>query len=133
MSIQGKVAQILNERDLVINKGSDHGVADGMLFQVTQPDVPIKDPDSGAELGVLARDKIKVKVFEVHPMFSLAKTYETYRASVLPPHEVALQMMRRTVTRTRKIIIPDPLRKSVIIDAEGSTVNIGDPVVQITE
>ena len=133
MSIQGKVAQILNERDLVINKGANHGVTDGMLFQVTQPDVPINDPDSGAELGVLARDKIKVKVFEVYPLFSLAKTYETYRTSVLPPAEVALEMMRRTVTRTRKIIIPDPLHKSVIIDAEGSTVNIGDPVVQISE
>ena len=134
MSIQGKVAQILNERDLVINKGSDHGVADGMLFLVTQPDVPIKDPDSGAELGVLARDKIKVKVFEVHPLFSLAKTYETYSARV--PSEVQQSLSRisgRTVTRTRKIIIPDPLHKSVIIDADGSTVNIGDPVVQITE
>lgn len=133
MSIQGKVAQIINERDLVINKGSDHGVTDGMTFQVTQPDVPIRDPDSGAELGVLRRTKIKVKVFEVHPLFSVAKTYETYRAPALSPTEMALETMRRTVTRTRKIIIPDPLHNSVIIDAEGSTVNIGDPVIQIAE
>ena len=134
MSIKGKVAAILNERDLVINKGSDDSIAEGMLFQVTQPDFPITDPDSGLELGVLARDKIKVRVVEVHPQFSVAKTYETYHAHVPSASEQVEALSRgRTVTRVRKIIMEPAGRKTVTIGIEGSTINIGDPVVQITE
>ena len=134
MPIQGKVAAILNERDLVINKGRNDGVSEGMPFQVTQPDVPIRDPDSGADLGVLTRDKIKVKVFDVHPHFSVAKTYETYSARV--PSEVQQAMARfagRTVTRVRKILAESSEQEGDTIGQEGSTVYVGDPVVQITE
>ena len=134
MSIKGKVAAILNERDLVINKGSDDNISEGMLFQVTQPEVPILDPDSGANLGVLVRDKIKVKVVEVHSQFSVAKTYETYSARMPSVYEQAESASRgRTVTRVRKIIIESPGQQTATIGLEGSTVKIGDPVVQITE
>ena len=46
MAIEGKVAAILNERDLVINRGSDSGVQEGMRFGVVEKDVPIVDPDT---------------------------------------------------------------------------------------
>lgn len=132
MPIQGKVAAILNERDLVINRGENDGVSEEMLFQVTQPNVPITDPDSGVELGVLVRDKIKVKVVEVHPQFSVAKTYETYSAHVPSLYERAESTSRgRTVTRVRKIIIESPGQNTDTIGQEGSTVKVGDPVVQI--
>ena len=134
MPIQGKVAAILNTRDLVINKGEYDGVSEGMLFQVTQPDVPINDPDSGVELGVLVRDKIKVRVVEVYPRFSVAKTYETYSAHIPSVYEQAEAASRvRTVTRVRKIIIEPEEQKTVTIGVEGSTVSIGDPVIQITQ
>ena len=134
MPIQGKVAAILNTRDLVINKGEYDGVSEGMLFQVTQPDVPVNDPDSGVELGVLIRDKIKVRVVEVYPRFSVAKTYETYSAHIPSVYEQAEAASRgRTVTRVRKIIIEPEEQKTVTIGVEGSTVSIGDPVVQITQ
>ena len=132
MPIQGKVAAILNERDLVINRGRIEGVSEGMEFQVTQPDVPIRDPDSGADLGVLTRDKIKVRVVELHPHFSVAKTYETYSARV--PSEVQQAMARfagRTVTKVRKIVTESPEQDGDTIGREGSTVYVGDPVVQI--
>lgn len=132
MAIRGKVAAILNDRDLVINKGRNDGVAEGMEFQVTQPDVPIRDPDSGLELGVLVRDKIKVRVVELHPNFSVAKTYETYSARV--PSEVQQALSRfsgRTVTRVRKILAESSEQDGDTIGREGSTVYVGDPVVQI--
>jgi hypothetical protein len=132
MPIQGKVAAILNERDLVINKGLSDGVSEGMAFQVTQPDVPIRDPDSGANLGVLVRDKIKVRVVELHPHFSVAKTYETYSARVPSEiQQVLSQRLGRTVTRVRKILNESSEQDGETIGMEGSTVNIGDPVVQI--
>ncbi len=134
MPIQGKVAAILNERDLVINKGQEDGVSEGMQFQVTQPDVPIRDPDSGVELGVLVRDKIKVRIVESHPQFSVAKTYETYSAQVPSVYEQAeLASRGRTVTRVQKIIIESPGQNTDTIGQEGSTVKVGDPVVQISE
>ena len=134
MSIHGKVAVILNERDLVINKGHDDGVSEGMLFKVTQPNVSITDPDSGVELGVLTREKINVKVFEVHQNFSVAKTYETYRFTEPSALELAQALHRgRTVTRVRKILIEPSGREGVTIGVSGSTVNVGDPVVEITE
>ena len=133
MTIRGKVAAILNERDLVINKGGNDGISEGMPFQVTQPDVPVIDPDSGAELGVLCRDKIKVKVVEVHPQFSVAKTYETYSAPDLSLGRSEPGGVQRMVTRARKILTEKSDPKTVVIGATGSTVNIGDPVIQITE
>lgn len=132
MPIQGKVAAILNERDLIINKGENDGVSEGMPFQVTQPDVPVRDPDSGADLGVLTRDKIKVKVYDVHPQFSVAKTYETYSAYLPSASEQAeLASRGRIVTRVRKIIIDSLGQNTNTIGQEGSTVRVGDPVVQI--
>jgi hypothetical protein len=137
MAIQGKVAAILNSRDLVINKGANDDVSEGMLFQVTEPNVLIEDPDSGVALGVLARDKIRVRVFEVHPQFSLAKTYETYSAREPSTFERTMANVvsttGRTVTRVRKIIMEPEGQKTVTIGVEGSTVNIGDPAVQIAE
>ena len=134
MIIRGKVAAILNERDLIINKGQNDGVSEGMPFQVTQPDVPVRDPDNGAVLGVLTRDKIKVRVVELHPHFSVAKTYETYSARV--PSEVQQALSRfsgRTVTRVRRILTESSQQEGDTIGQEGSTVYVGDPVVQITE
>lgn len=137
MAIQGKVAAILNSRDLVINKGANDDVSEGMLFQVTEPNVLIEDPDSGVALGVLAMDKIRVRVFEVHPQFSLAKTYETYSAREPSTFERTMANVvsttGRTVTRVRKIIMEPEGQKTVTIGVEGSTVNIGDPAVQIAE
>ena len=133
MAIEGKIASILNERDVVINKGSDDGITEGMRFKVNDPAVKISDPDTGDELGTMRREKIRVKVMELQPRFSIAKTYETYTA---PMSSVATQVAdafrSRMVTRVRKIILEPPDQKTVTIDVTGSTVNIGDPVVQIT-
>ena len=56
MSIHGKVAVILNERDLVINKGRDDGVSEGMLFKVTQPNVSILIRTAGSSGGTYQRE-----------------------------------------------------------------------------
>ena len=133
MSIRGKVAAILNGRDLVINKGSEDGIIEGMRFIVIQHDVPIIDPDSGSELGVLTREKIRVRVYEVQPKFSVAKTYETYSAPAPSGDRTGRGVTPRMVTRERRILTESSNPKTVTIDVTGSTVNIGDPVVQITE
>ena len=80
MGIEGKIAKILNTRELVINRGADDGVMPDMEFAVMEPQLNIIDPDTQELLGDLEREKIRVRVFETHPKFSLARTYETYQA-----------------------------------------------------
>ena len=79
MGIEGKIAKILNPRELVLNRGSDDGVSVDMEFAVIEPRLSIIDPETQEPLGELEREKIRVRVFETHPKFSLARTYETYR------------------------------------------------------
>ena len=47
MAIEGQVATIVNERELVINRGSDSGVNEGMKFKVVGGELAIKDPETG--------------------------------------------------------------------------------------
>lgn len=76
--IEGKVAAIVNSRELAINRGEAHGVYEGMRFEVldTSRGV-ITDPDTDEELGTVEGVKVRVEVVEVYPAFSVAQTYET--------------------------------------------------------
>ncbi len=132
MGINGKIAKVLNTRELVINRGSEHGVVQDMEFAVMEPQFSILDPDTNESLGYVEREKIRVRIFETYPKFSLARTYETYAAHIPSAYEQAeLTSRGRTVTRVRKIIIESHEQNTVTIGQEGSTVKIGDPVVQI--
>ena len=50
--LEGQVAAILNEREMVINIGEDAGVKRDMIFRVLDKNVPVKDPKTGEVLGV---------------------------------------------------------------------------------
>lgn len=74
--IKGKVAGILNARELVINIGKDHGVTTDMIFKILA-DTPldVKDPDTGEHLGQIDREKVRVRVSEVQDKISVCITY----------------------------------------------------------
>ena len=75
-SIRGQVALIEDDYTLVINRGAHAGVASGMVFSVsTGSDQVITDPESGRELGRLTREKLRVRVFDVAPLFARAHTF----------------------------------------------------------
>lgn len=77
-TIKGKVAKILNARELVLNIGSDVGVVTGMVFSILdQSGEDIRDPESGRVLGSLHRVKVKVKVNAVQKNMSVAITFRT--------------------------------------------------------
>src|SRR5687768_5118311 len=75
--LQGKVAQLLNARELVINLGHKQGVQTGMRFAVLGPPAEILDPDSGDLLGSVPRLKVRVQTARVEESFSICRTYET--------------------------------------------------------
>lgn len=104
--ITGKVAAVLSERRLVINRGSEHGVEPGMRFRVLEA-LDITDPDTGERLGELPREVVRVAVIDVAPRYAVAHTFETYTlppasafarvSSVLPqPREVVANSARPT-------------------------------------
>lgn len=92
----GQVALIEDDYTLVINRGAEAGVTVGMIFSVHSgaPRV-ITDPESGRELGRLSREKLRVRVFDVQPLFARAHTFvrtnDFYGLLQLPfvaaPHE----------------------------------------------
>jgi len=95
-TLTGQVALVEDDYSLVINRGGEAGVALGMVFSVySATGQVITDPESGRELGRLTREKLQVRVFEVHPLFARAHTFVRTNdfhgllglPFVAPPHE----------------------------------------------
>lgn len=75
-TLSGRVALVEDDYTLVINRGAEAGVVPGMVFAVhSDSDQVITDPESGRELGRLTREKLRVRVFDVQPLFSRAHTF----------------------------------------------------------
>jgi hypothetical protein len=72
--IEGRVAQILNHRELIINRGRNDGVAHGMTFEILigEP-LQVNDPETGESLGILERTKASVRASEVHDKFAVCQ------------------------------------------------------------
>jgi hypothetical protein len=81
--ITGQVASIVNATELVINRGSEHGIRDGMLFGILDPrTVEVVDPETSQPLGKLWRPKVVVEVVSSAGLFALAKTFRTERVNL---------------------------------------------------
>lgn len=136
MAIEGKVAVILNERELIINKGAEAGVKEGMKFKIVEPQVAIKDPDTGEALGTLTHEKIRVGIVEVQPKFSKARTYETFvdylplpKFSLPPPFPPPPTV---SVTRVRTLKYAGAPSDTPFLDyLSADFVKVGDLVVQV--
>jgi hypothetical protein len=74
--ITGRVALVEDDYTLVLNRGAEAGVTPGMVFAVhSNTGQVITDPESGRELGRLSREELRVRVFDVHPLFARAHTF----------------------------------------------------------
>ncbi|BBY28567.1 hypothetical protein [Mycolicibacterium sediminis] len=74
--VTGQVALVEDDYTLVVNRGTESGVVPGMIFAVRSGSGPvITDPESGRELGRLSREKLRVRVFDVQPLFARAHTF----------------------------------------------------------
>jgi hypothetical protein len=135
MLIEGKVATILNERELVINKGETAGVTKDMIFGVLETREGIRDPDTKEVLGSVESVKIRVKVVDVQPKLSVCRTYETYQTNIggkgqsLFPSVRFFEPPPNWVTRVKTLKPADaPFEE---LDEKGSFVRIGDRVRQL--
>jgi hypothetical protein len=129
--ITGKVAQIISIRELVINRGSEHGVRNGMEFAILNPQgARIVDPDTKEELGSVEIPKVLVKAVRVEPLLTVARTYVSHRrvtggsslSNIFAPREV--YEVVETLRLTERPYLEE-------LDETESYVKIGDPVVQV--
>ena len=139
--IRGKVARVLNTREIAINVGTSQGVTLGMRFDVMDTnEMDITDPDTGKVLGSLERPKVRVEIIHVQEDLSVAQTPETtvnlggtgisamdtfgpFARSLMPPNWVTrYETLKKTGKNTKEEL-----------DEEDSRVKIGDPIVQVLE
>ena len=133
--IQGKVARILNSRELAINIGSNNGVQVGMYFDVLDPKGEnITDPDTGKVLGSVMRPKVRVKVTKTLELLSIASTYKkkavniggrgigiaSFAEALMPAHYVNQFESLKTTEKTWEDL-----------EESESFVKTGDPVIQV--
>jgi hypothetical protein len=138
--VEGRVAQILNARELVINLGSKHGVTKGMKFSVlSESPMEIHDPATNELLDVIDREKVRVQASEVRERITVCRTYRTTKVGGrggLTASLAAIEGMRRlmepeqTVVETLRVQdaqLPPPLK------AEESYVKVNDRVVLLED
>lgn len=136
--ITGKVAGVLNERELTINIGSEKGVYEGMKFKVlTSSPIEVKDPDTKEILGTVDREKVQVKAVEIFKNYSICRTFHK---TIIESSGINMRAImasafleyrpRREIPETLKTkdsTLPPPLSE------EDSYVKKGDRVIQIIE
>lgn len=82
--MEGKVSEIIDQYTIAINIGKDKGVSNGMKFHVLEPNITIKDPQTGETLGEFDYIKATVEIITVYERFSIARSCETITTLVLP-------------------------------------------------
>lgn len=81
--IEGKVAKVVSDHEVAINRGTGDGVRLGMVFEILDASVmDIRDPETNESLGSTHRAKFRVKVTTVEEKFSLARTFKKQRKNV---------------------------------------------------
>lgn len=136
-SLRGKVARILDSRNLVINIGSQHGVKIGMYFDVMDPKGDdIRDPDTNEILGYVERPKVRIRITDVQDKLSVASTYKKTTINVggkgtaISFGFVEALMPPKWVTKYETLKTDEQTWED--LNEEESRVKSGDPVSQVT-
>ena len=122
--IRGKVARVLNNREIVLNIGTANGVAVNMYFDVIDVDeLDIRDPDTNQLLGSIERSKIRVKVIHAQEKLSVAACH---------PYVSARQWKSGGWKSSTGTL--GPFAKLLLESSEAdSAASVGDAVVQVIE
>jgi hypothetical protein len=75
--IEGKIAKIVDERTVIINRGAEAGVREGMKFAILAGGDAVADPDTGEALGTWEVVKDYVKAAHVQEKISVCTAART--------------------------------------------------------
>lgn len=133
--LRGKVAAILNERELAINIGTTDGVKPGMKFKVlAEYPTEVFDPETSERLGTIDREKVRVQATEVRERMSICRTYRTrYIPGGLLYHYAEAFDLYRPSRKVPETLKADDSSRLPPLPEEQSYVKIGDRVVQLAE
>ena len=74
MTVEGKVAKVLGNNEIVLNRGRVDGVRTGMVFDVFTPGgEEVWDPDTGETLGTVEDIKAHAEITEVKDRLAVAR------------------------------------------------------------
>lgn len=129
--ITGKVAIILNTRELAINIGKKDGVKVDMIFKILSPNsITIKDPDTQKIIVSIKREKTRVKAIEVNDDYTICRTYRTKTIEGFNPLATMADLISGPRTITESLKAEDSERPTPLSEEE-SYVKIGDIVESI--
>ncbi len=81
--VSGKVIRILNDQEIVLNRGATEGLAEGDYVGIIDPETEdMTDPDTEENLGSIRRYKVALRVTQVSERLAIAATYKTKRVNV---------------------------------------------------
>ena len=136
--VVGRVAQVLNARELVINIGSDAGVTKGRRFKVlAERALEVKDPETGEVLDAVDREKTRVEATEVRPKIAICRTYRIVGSA--PWSEVLALTLRGSLsegladTRRPETLHVDDSTLPPPLPPEASYVSVNDRVVSVDD
>ena len=135
--IRGKIAKVLNSREVAVNIGHEHGVKSGMVFDILSSiGDQIRDPDTGDVLGLVEQPKARVKIKRAYEKFAVAITYRSRDVNV-GGGGLSLNLWGKLFEPPKWETRYETLKSnggfeaaSEELDEKGSYVSIGDPVVQ---
>ena len=136
--IRGKVARVLNAREIAINVGTANGVTSGMHFDVMEAYDDIKDPDTDEALGTIELPKVRMRITRTAERISVATTYRAEKVNIggtgpgMPLGPIARALMPPNwVTKYETLKKTEETQE--VLEEEDSLVKTGDPVVQVIE
>lgn len=137
--IEGRVAAILNARELAINIGSDAGVDPGMKFAIlAESPMIVKDPMTGQVLDQIDREKVRVEATDVRPKITICRTFRVKHIAGggLSASALMMSLMERNLTTTPPREIPETLRLQdssvpLPLPEEESYVKVKDRVIEV--
>jgi len=101
---KGKVAGILDPRELAINMGANAGVEVDMIFRILG-ESHLNDPDSGEELGG-RYEKGSVKVAEVKEKFAIGRTLKTCEVNIGGFGAGVSDLLQSTISASAMLFAP---------------------------
>ena len=134
--IRGKVARILNTREIAINVGTAKGVTVGMYFDVMYAPEDISDPDTGEALGSIERPKIRLEITHAQEKFAVATPCRAKQVNIDSSFKYpGLGPFARSLMPPSWVTRYEPLNKTAEtwdeLDEKDSLVEPGDLVVQV--
>lgn len=124
--IEAKVARIINNTDLALNRGAEDGVEEGMKFAIlSDAGQDITDPDTGEVLDSIQIAKTVVKVIHVASRSSIGRTFRKHESMPF------LSAIGQGSTR-HETLATDESRVQQELDPKKAKVKVGDRAVEYT-